>query len=194
MLDGHSSPRCVTHAAQHLPAQLEQAIRNLPASAWTGPHSSSDPIACALADGIQAYDTALLASFTAAVPAPEQLAGLSDEEIRALVERPEVREVALRAASGSTALVVLQVGREVWTATIGDCEAVVGTKAPGAGEWETAVIHGGPHNPRTNPKEKAKLVADHPGEDIVVAKNRVLGLIAVSRGPSMSSTLQRSGS
>ena len=88
----------------------------------------------------------------------------------------------MRYGRGSTALVVLQVGRDVWTANLGDSEAVIGFRPEGSSRWETEIISGGPHNGRTNPAEKAKVMADHPLELDVMKGDRVLGLIAVTRG------------
>jgi pyruvate dehydrogenase phosphatase len=99
-------------------------------------------------------------------------------------DNPENNAKVRRYGSGSTALVVLQVGQDVWTANVGDCKATIGYKAPGDDQWSMKIVSGGPHNGRTNPTEKTKVENEHPEEKEVMAKDRVLGLIAVTRGES----------
>lgn len=124
------------------------------------------------------------------LPPVEQLEKLSDEEVEKLVNEDKVLQTILRYHQGSTALVVLHVGRDIWTAGIGDCVAAVGTKKDGS--WVTRVVSGPAHNIRTNPQEREKVLSEHPGEEEhVVAKDRVLGIIAVSRGRSYRDAASR---
>ncbi len=93
-------------------------------------------------------------------------------------------QTMLRYHQGSTALVVLHVGRDIWTAGIGDCVAAVGTKMNGS--WVTQVVSGPAHNIRTNPQEREKVLSEHPGEEEHVGcEEPRLGIIAVSRGRSL---------
>lgn len=109
---------------------------------------------------------------------------MSGEEIRTLInDDPENNAKVRRYGAGSTALVVLQVGRDIWTANVGDCKATIGYKIDDE-QWKTEIISGGPHNGGMNAEEKEKVIRDHAGEDNVMEKDRVLGLIAVTRGES----------
>ena len=47
---------------------------------------------------------------------------------------------AIRYGRGSTALVVLHVASNVWTANLGDCEAVVGFQSWRGVTWEPTII------------------------------------------------------
>lgn len=182
-----------------MPSLVIKHIEALSPASWSGPGSNTDPVCAALARAIQECDDNLRDDFLAVLPPAEQLEQMSDGNIASLVKDEAVVKMMARFQKGSTALAVLQVGRDVWTAGVGDCEAVVGTKQ--GDQWTSQVISGPPHNLRTNPHEKQKLQRDHPGEeDIVVAKDRVLGLIAVSRGERILAcfskakpTIQRSG-
>lgn len=179
LLDGHAGPHTSAHARTHLPPIITSKLQELPATAWTE-RSSDDAVAQCLTRSILEYDKSLEQAFIAALPSTDQLAGMSQTAVEAIFDDPE-RLIALqRYVCGSTALVVLQVGKDIWTATVGDCEAILGHKEDD-GSWGMIPLHGGPHNTRVNPKEKDIVSEGHPGEEVIV-KNRVLDSIAVTRG------------
>ena len=163
---------------------VQSAIETLPSEAWNDPYSSNDAISRCLARAIQSLDDSLRAEFLGLFPGGvEEISAMDEVDIkRRINDAPMNYAKMMRYGRGSTALVVLQVGRDVWTANLGDCEAVIGFKPEGGSRWETEIISGGPHNGRTNPEEKAKVMADHPLELDVMKGDRVLGLIAVTRG------------
>lgn len=190
VLDGHVGPQCVEYAIEHLPGIANKAIQSVSAEDWSAPQGSSGIVCKTLARVIQDFDDSLQDGVMGVLPPVDQLEKLSNEEIDELVKDEKVLETILRCHTGSTALIVLHVGRDIWTAGIGDCAAAVGTKTNGS--WVTKMVSCPAHNIRMNPKEKEKVLREHPGEEEhVVAKDRILGIIAVSRGksfePKMSS-------
>ncbi|KAJ3982830.1 protein serine threonine phosphatase 2C [Lentinula detonsa] len=83
-----------------------------------------------------------------------------------------------RAMRGTTVLIVLiSPDGGMWTASLGDCQAVLGQKQTLT--WTTTILSTN-HN-AAEPSEVARLKLEHPGEESVVENNRVLGLIAVTR-------------
>jgi pyruvate dehydrogenase phosphatase len=184
ILDGHSDPSCAVYTHKHLPSRLVNAITSLPIEAWTSPFSHKDAVADCLANQLKAFDDHLCDEFLSIFPGGlDGLAALSDGAIHQLVnEDVENNNKVRRFGAGSTALVTLQVGRDFWTANVGDCKATLGFKEMGATGWNTRIISDRPHNARSNPEEKYKVERDHSAEPDVMKGDRVLGLIAVTRG------------
>jgi pyruvate dehydrogenase phosphatase len=105
-------------------------------------------------------------------------------------EDPEAHAKVLRYGQGSTALVVLRIGADVWTANIGDCEAVLGVRDSEGKSWALKMLVDGLHNARSNEDEKRRVEEAHPGESDAISgeDNRLLGMIAVTRGEYITST------
>ncbi|KIK65936.1 hypothetical protein GYMLUDRAFT_38408 [Collybiopsis luxurians FD-317 M1] len=87
-----------------------------------------------------------------------------------------------RAMRGTTVLIVLiSPDGGIWTASLGDCQAVLGQKSQAQETRWTTTLLSVNHN-ASEPSEIMRLKLDHPGEEEdVIVKNRVLGIIAVTR-------------
>lgn len=128
----------------------------------------------------------------------ESLRTLSDEEIRQVINDTHTGgKNALkvrRGMSGSTVLISLVDPKHenLWVASLGDCVAVLGSARAAVGRagkddengmqnllFEASVLSSN-HNGRDE-REQARTRKEHPGEDNVILRNRVLGAIAVTR-------------
>lgn len=182
VLDGHAGPDCSDHAIEALPPKVQQAVQRLSWESWGCPYSSDDSICQALAKAMKAFDDDLIERVKVLFGGTEaSLQALSDREVQDIIGTPENNLAARRAQKGSTAVVVITVGRHVWSANIGDCSAVIGIK-PRGGDWQAKPLYVGLHNGANNIAEKQRIESAHPMEPDVMANNRVLGLIAVTRG------------
>lgn len=105
---------------------------------------------------------------------------LSDDQINTIVNDHVNNARVLRGLRGSTALVSLvdPLGKNLWVASLGDCQAVLGTK-DASGKWIARLLS---HNHNgTDHGEVERLKSEHPGEGEVILNDRVLGAIAVTR-------------
>ncbi|KAJ7647462.1 protein serine threonine phosphatase 2C [Roridomyces roridus] len=165
--DGHAGHETVTHVVATLPGLVRDALKD----------NDADPgsILCAAIEQIDArIGQDLLELF------PDGPAALSDDEIDTLIndDGPNSAKV-LRCMRGSTVLAAL-IGpdHDLWVASLGDCQAVLGFKAP-SGQWESQILSSN-HN-GANETEAARVQSEHPGEPETILRERVLGAIAVTR-------------
>ncbi|KAJ7145381.1 protein serine/threonine phosphatase 2C [Mycena crocata] len=115
----------------------------------------------------------------------DNISKLSTEDIRRAIRDPDSAEgnsrpEVLRARTGTTAIVALIDPKQyVHVASLGDCDAVVGTKVDSG--WSAQILSTR-HN-CGNPLEVERIRAEHPGEAECVntETHRTLGLIAVTR-------------
>ncbi|KAJ4485296.1 protein serine threonine phosphatase 2C [Lentinula aciculospora] len=134
---------------------------------------SDDEIRTIVNDHSISNDTGHMAEVT--VPSPTGPTALANK----YVGRGWNNIKVTRAMRGTTVLIVL-IGPDggMWTASLGDCQAVLGQKKNL--NWTTTILSAN-HN-ASEPSEVARLKTEHPGEEEdVVVKNRVLSLIAVTR-------------
>ncbi|KAJ7713951.1 protein serine threonine phosphatase 2C [Mycena maculata] len=175
--DGHAGHDTVDHVVATLPGLVHDALVNGLAA---GPLSAED-VSAVLRKGIADVDARIGQELLDLFPGgPEAIAALSDEEIAAIINdcRPNSAKV-LRCMRGSTVLVALIGPKlDVWVASLGDCQAVLGAKGA-KGEWEATVLSAN-HN-GTDASEVARIRNEHPGEEECVLRDRVLGAIAVTR-------------
>jgi len=202
VFDGHAGEE----TADYLVASLPPIIQGLLTSALTNAPGNELPPATVsniLVKAISEVDNAISRDIVGLFPdGPEETPGggfvdprvlapqirrieeLSDDQIDAIVNDFQSGLInnakVLRGLRGSTALVSLvdPSGKNLWVASLGDCQAVLGTKMV-SGEWKAELLS---HNHNgTDQGELERLMSEHPGEDGVVLNDRVLGAIAVTR-------------
>ncbi|KAJ7084275.1 protein serine threonine phosphatase 2C [Mycena belliarum] len=175
--DGHAGHETVDHVVAILPGALEAALAAHLAKGPYTPSDVSDVLRATIAgvDGKIAQD--LLDLFPGGVDA---IARLSDNDITSIINDGGVNSAkVLRCMRGSTVLVsLISPTLDVWVASLGDCQAVLGVKQA-SGEWDATVLSTN-HN-GTDASEVARIRGEHPGEDECVLSDRVLGAIAVTR-------------
>ncbi|KAJ6475215.1 protein serine threonine phosphatase 2C [Mycena vitilis] len=172
--DGHAGHDTVDHVVATLPAALHDA---LVAGLAAGSLDVPELLRKTIADVDERIGQDLLDLFPGG---PAALAELSDDEVATLINDGGVNSAkVLRCMRGSTVLVALiSPALDVWVASLGDCQAVLGSRKP-SGEWETTLLSAN-HN-GTDPTETAHIRDEHPGESECVLRDRVLGAIAVTR-------------
>ncbi|KAJ3971079.1 protein serine threonine phosphatase 2C [Lentinula raphanica] len=205
VFDGHAAgDETVDYVFSTLPHKIRSALTALF-------DINTEAVSSLLRENISATDDSIKQGVLELFPSSTYLEQLSDEEIRAIVndrptsdsqavdDMPDVTVPSLtgpttltrkyagrgphnmkvtRAMRGTTVLIVL-ISPEggTWTASLGDCQAVLGQKQ--SSTWTTTILSAN-HN-AAEPSEVARVRSEHPGEENVVDKNRVLGLIAVTR-------------
>ncbi|KAJ3829322.1 protein serine threonine phosphatase 2C [Lentinula raphanica] len=184
VFDGHAAgDETVDYVFSTLPHKIRSALTALS-------DINTEEVSSLLRENISATDDSIKQGVLELFPSSTYLEQLSDEEIRAIVnDRPTSDSQAYagrgphnmkvtRAMRGTTVLIVL-ISPEggIWTASLGDCQAVLGQKQ--SSTWTTTILSAN-HN-AAEPSEVARVRSEHPGEENVVDKNRVLGLIAVTR-------------
>jgi len=108
---------------------------------------------------------------------------LSDAEIRAIINDIDSggKNLAkvLLCMRGSTCLISLvdPLRSNLWVASLGDCQAVLGSKTSAG--WKSSVLSSD-HNGK-DIGECERIKSEHPGEEECMLKDRVLGAIAVTR-------------
>jgi len=175
VLDGHAGHDTVDHVVATLPTAVHDAL----VAAIAAPETLdvSELLGKVIADIDERIGQEMLDLFPGG---PDALANMSDDEIAAIINDGGVNSAkVLRCMRGSTVLVAL-IGpaHDVWVASLGDCQCVLGTKTA-SGEWETTVLSSN-HN-GTDAAEAARIRSEHPGESESVLRDRVLGAIAVTR-------------
>ncbi|KAL0578837.1 hypothetical protein V5O48_003161 [Marasmius crinis-equi] len=181
VFDGHANGNeTVEYAFQSLPSSVrERLIDRGSADASSDPDTVKSLLTSAMIDLDDSITKGLLSLF----PTEKSIQDLSDDEIRRIVNDKDTgganfTKVA-RAMRGTTAIVAL-VGPngDVWTATVGDSQAVIGIKNA-SGEWSTKSLSSN-HN-ANEATEIERVRKEHPGEDLAITDGRVLGVIAVTR-------------
>ena len=138
---------------------------------------------------------------------PEQIAKLTDDEIRSTIRDPETGNSyvqIMRARTGTTALIALiDPLKSLHVASLGDCEAgehveyinwhfwltsqsVLGIQNA-LGGWEVKILSG--HHNASNEVEADRVRAAHPDEAECIHQYRTLGLITLTRGEPQNSLL-----
>jgi len=178
VFDGHAGHETVDYVASVLPDTIQNAL----AKVILYNHApDASTISNVLTSTIASFDEDIGRALLALFPDPEALAKLSDKEIREIInDGGSNSTTVLRCMLGSTVLISLvnPSRTSLWTASLGDCAAVLGTKEASGG-WRTKVLSSS-HNGE-NPVEVNKVRSQHPGEPQSIYNNRVLGSMAVTR-------------
>ncbi|KAG1771852.1 protein serine threonine phosphatase 2C [Suillus occidentalis] len=181
VFDGHGGEETVDYVVQELPSLIHAALTKALADAGTTPLTPST-VSALLQSSIQDVDQALTDGVTRLFPDEATLTALTDEQIKSIINGPTNPNnlTILRCMRGTTALVSLVDPQKenLWVASLGDCQAVLGTKNSN-GTWDATVLsvnHSG-----MNPAEVARIRNEHPNEPECVKFDRVLGAIAVTR-------------
>ena len=106
------------------------------------------------------------------------------DSVHRVTKNPSKRlaaELLAPALSGSCALLSFYDSRSktLRVACTGDSRAVLGRRNPRSGKWFATPLS--EDQTGSNPKEEARMRAEHPGEDHVVRSGRVLGQLEPSR-------------
>lgn len=207
---GHAGGETVKHVAAHLPGQIQSALIDL--LAGSGWRIEPNSISNLLSKVIISYDNFLTKDLYDLFPGGvEELSRISDDEVKAVIHDsgiggPNHAKVA-RCMQGSTVLVsLIDPNRDnIWVASLGDCQAgmlpvlfshsgtcaeqqlgVLGVRADHSASWDVTILSANHH--AALPSEIQALRSAHPGEPEVALNDRVLGGIAITRGPSPQST------
>jgi len=184
VFDGHAGSATVKHVSENLPGQLQSAlIRLLAGSGW-----KANPVSISnlLFEVIVSYDDSLTKDLYDLFPGGvEELIELSDDEVKAVIRDSATggrnSSKVARCMQGSTVLVsLLDPNRDnVWVASLGDCQAVLGVRADHNTDWDVSILSANHH--AALPSEIEALRSAHPGESEVILNDRVLGGIAITR-------------
>ncbi|KAF7971219.1 hypothetical protein HWV62_21624 [Athelia sp. TMB] len=182
---GHAGEETVDYVHEKLPSILHDFLANALKSAGEG-ILSRDVVSKVLVDSISELDNAITRDILDIFPGgPEDLEKMSDEQIDTIVNDFGSGGVnnakLLLGMRGSTVLVSLvdPSGSTLYVASLGDCQAVLGTKSSSGG-WKAELLSHN-HNGKEE-SEVARIRREHPGEDdTCVLEDRVLGAIAVTR-------------
>ncbi|KZP34540.1 protein serine/threonine phosphatase 2C [Athelia psychrophila] len=185
VFDGHAGEETVDHILNKLPSLFHSFLAEALRLAGDG-ELHHDDVSKVLVDSISELDNSITRDILELFPGgPDGLEKLSDEQIDTIVNDFESGGVnnakLLRGMRGSTVLVALvdPSGRNLYVASLGDCQAVLGTKTP-SGTWKAELLSQN-HNGK-DLAEVARIHREHPGEDATcVLEDRVLGAIAVTR-------------
>ncbi|KAG1735080.1 protein serine threonine phosphatase 2C [Suillus paluster] len=181
VFDGHAGEEAVDYVTKELPLSIHAALAKALTDAGTTPLAPST-VSTLLQSSIQAVDDALTDAVKQLFPDEAALAALTDEQIKSIINGPTNPNnlAILRCMRGTTALVSLVDPRKenLWVASLGDCQAVLGTKNSN-GTWDATILS--VHHNGTNPAEVARIRKEHPGESECIKYDRVLGAIAVTR-------------
>ncbi|KAG7090601.1 hypothetical protein E1B28_009704 [Marasmius oreades] len=180
IFDGHANGNeTVDFASQTLPSMIRDRLSDIVRTESI----STENIKISLASAIIDLDNSITEGLFSLFPQEKYINNLTDEEIQKVVNDKDTgganfTKVA-RCMRGTTAIVALVGPKgDVWVATIGDSQAVLGMKR-GAGEWSVRVLSSN-HNAKDT-IEIERIKKEHPGEELVVTDDRVLGVIAVTR-------------
>ncbi|KAF8647145.1 hypothetical protein AX16_006976 [Volvariella volvacea WC 439] len=108
-----------------------------------------------------------------------QLTRISKDTSPASKKGKEAHRATKMYSCGSTVLVALTdpEQRNLWVASLGDCQAMLGYKV--SGEWAVRTLSG--YHNTSNPDEESRIRMEHPNEPQCVADGRVLGRLLVTR-------------
>ncbi|TRM61555.1 phosphatase 2C-like domain-containing protein [Schizophyllum amplum] len=178
IFDGHSGPLVSTYIASHLPSRLHRALAALP-------KLDNKSITQTIRTIITQLDKSIISFVQELFPSQSYIARLSDDEIRRIIKEDAQHGSGsnrlMRGIQGSTLLLSLvdPEGKNLWVASLGDCQAVLLSKLPN-GTWESSLLSS--YHNASNPVEVTRLRSEHPGEERdIVSNNRVLGMLAVTR-------------
>ncbi|KII92337.1 hypothetical protein PLICRDRAFT_103299 [Plicaturopsis crispa FD-325 SS-3] len=186
IFDGHGGEETANFAVAALPLFIESSLSAAFSTAGSKKLDYAE-ISGVLSKAIIDFDDRIGKAVQDIFPGGEvALSALTDDEIRAVINdqatggKNSIK--VLRAMRGSTVLVTLIDPKKenLWVASCGDCQAILGVKAKGKpGDWTTSVLSSN-HN-GADPVEAERIRSEHPGEEECVLRNRVLGSIAVTR-------------
>lgn len=181
---------------------IKSALEN----AFTGDQPPSpQAVSSLLQDAIKKLDDGLTQDLVKLFPEePEELEKLSPGVVRhRIMSKSENVKTVVMCMEGSTVLVSLTDpgARNLWVASLGDCRAggwhnltphhqsslanavftrtVLGTRKED-GSWDASIVSF--EHKATNPIEVEKMRTEHPLEDEIVVRDRVLGPLQVTRG------------
>ncbi|KAJ8592732.1 protein serine/threonine phosphatase 2C [Rhizopogon salebrosus TDB-379] len=181
VFDGHGGEETVDYVLKELPSFVRAALTKALTDAGATPLALST-VSSILQSSIQAVDDALTNVVKQLFPDEVAIAALTDEQIKSTINDPSNSNnlAILRCMRGTTALVSLVDPKKenLWVASLGDCQAVLGVKQSN-GTWDATILsvnHNG-----MDPAEAARIRKEHPGESECVKSGRVLGAIAVTR-------------
>jgi pyruvate dehydrogenase phosphatase len=186
VFDGHAGEETVDYLVASLPPIVQGLLVSALANADGGvlaPATVSDLLVKAISEVDDSITRDIMGLFPGG---PDAIAKLSDEQIDAIVNNFESgfgrgnNAKVLVGMRGSTALVSLVDPEQenLWVASLGDSQAVLGTKVSSK-EWKASLLSSN-HN-GNDQEEVARLRLEHPGEREVILEDRVLGAIAVTR-------------
>lgn len=184
VFDGHAGSETVKHVSANLPGQLRSALTDLLVASEWRPDPTS--ISNLLSKVIVSYDNSLTKSLCDLFPGGiEELSKISDDEVKARIHDSATGGLnhlkVARCMQGSTVLVSLMDPdrNNIWVASLGDCQAVLGIRTDPNPDWEISILSANHH--AALPSEIEALRSAHPGESEVVLNKRVLGGIAITR-------------
>jgi len=178
VFDGHAGHDTVDFAIVDIPLRLKDKLE---AMTQMTDQICIDDVSSALANSISEHDEALLADLSSIFPGDLTTAlEMSDEELDKIIHDNDNILKVHRCMRGTTVLMSLidPSGENLWVASLGDCEAVLGIKAQ-EGVWTSTILTSN-HN-AANEAEARRLRDAHPGEDECILHERVLGAITVTR-------------
>ena len=162
IFDGHGGTECSALISQYLPHYIGVSLSKLPTS-LTG-RARQKAVAAALKEAFLKLDSDIInGGFDSSSPASSV-----DAQI-ATALRPAV--------AGSCAIVAYLEGNDLYIASTGDSRAVLGNRR-GDGSFE-AIELSADHTIK-NPVEYARMLEEHPGEEVFV-RGRVLGGLMPTR-------------
>ncbi|KAF9261951.1 protein serine/threonine phosphatase 2C [Marasmius fiardii PR-910] len=181
VFDGHANGNeTVDFASQTLPSMIQKRLNEL---VTTNKSFSTDSVKTLLTAAITELDNSITEELFSLFPSEEYINKLGDEEIQKVINDMDTGGInfvkVARCMRGTTAVVAL-VGpnTDIWVATLGDSQGVLGIKSH-EGDWSTKVLSSN-HSAKES-SEIERIKKEHPGEDLVVTDDRVLGVIAVTR-------------
>ncbi|KAH7905624.1 protein serine threonine phosphatase 2C [Hygrophoropsis aurantiaca] len=183
VFDGHGGEETVDHVAKVLPSIIKERLSAAISTADC--ELPSNTVSNILSHSISSVDISLTQDLSDLFPGgPEAIGRLSDEAIRNVINDRATggsnNAKVLRCMRGSTVLVSLidPMAQNLWVASLGDCQAVLGIQSP-SGQWEATILSSN-HNGNDD-SEKARIHSEHPDEPECILRDRVLGAIAVTR-------------
>ncbi|KAH8924872.1 hypothetical protein BT69DRAFT_1349175 [Atractiella rhizophila] len=183
VFDGHLGSQLVQSAIDEIPVAVEDSLTTY-LSTRSPDQQDEAAIGALLKKVIVDFDAKIEKDLRALFPL-EELATLTKEQIVERITASETnKNIVDRAMSGSMlACGVLNVEkRQLWIATVGDCEALIGTKKET--KWEAELVC--PLDDEWNEAEHDRVRKEHPGEeDVVIALDTrpwiLLSSLAVTR-------------
>ncbi|KAJ3866212.1 phosphatase 2C-like domain-containing protein [Lentinula novae-zelandiae] len=186
LFDGHHSDELSDYASKTLPSLLFERIQKTLIEQGC---TMDEAVVTSLIQGIEEYDRWLIQDVIDEFPQKDKT-DWSDpfwEDEREvfsvlgwLKEHPQFQR-ARYAVVGSTALIAFidRAKENVWVASLGDSDALLGQKRDDGVNWEVSCLSDS-HNGQ-NAKEVERVQAEHPGEPRVIQNGRVLACLAVTR-------------
>ncbi|EIW82990.1 protein serine threonine phosphatase 2C [Coniophora puteana RWD-64-598 SS2] len=181
VFDGHGGADTAEYVVTTYPGILKGMLTTALAAGTLEPAAVSH----LLANSVKGIDDSITQDLLDLFPGGEEaVLKLSDDQISAVINDHESggknNAKVIRCLRGTTALVSLvdPGAKNLWVASLGDCQAVLGTKSS-SGQLDASLLSAN-HN-GAEKSEVDRIRSEHPGEEEVVLRDRVLGAIAVTR-------------